>query len=233
MDGEDNITITYARGPFCKTKLEIVKLIYVYRSLWIDAQGSTSRAIYGDKQPKDFASHVCCKCKNWFRHFCLRKCDVKVCTHDFVCPTCQIPSTIPQAHSNYTNSCTSDKILAILLLRCHEIPTFIECIGNSPAEKALKAALCTMLDGDVHNGKTIMIDHIKSVLPHGRKKKTVLDQSILTSCRYLFMFGSFTLSVLGCNSSACKERSQTTYILQPEYPGNRGTDMFSVFVYGG
>eukprot|EP00731_Ephydatia_muelleri_P002284 Em0001g2284a len=35
----------------------------------------------------------------------------------------------------------------------------------SPAEKALKAALCTMLDGDVHNGKTIMLDHIKSVLP--------------------------------------------------------------------
>ena len=85
--------------------------------------------------------------------------------HDFVCPTCQIPSTIPWAHSNYTNTCTSDNILTILLLHCHEIPTFIECIGNSPAEKALKAALCTMLDGDVHNGKTIMLDHIKSVLP--------------------------------------------------------------------
>ena len=38
-------------------------------------------------------------------------------------------------------------------------------IGNSPAENALKAALCTMLDGDMHNGKTIMLDHIKSVLP--------------------------------------------------------------------
>ena len=164
MDGEDNITITYARGPFCKTKSEIVKLICICRSPWIE--GSTSRAIYGDKQ-NDFASHVCCKCKNWFYHFCLRKCDVKVPkrTHDFQCPTCQIPLTISWAHSNYTNTCTSDNILIILLLHCHEIPTFIECIGNSPAEKALKVALCTMLDGDVHNGKTIMLDHIKSVLP--------------------------------------------------------------------
>ena len=153
--------------------------------------------IYGDKQ-KDFASHVCCKCKNWFHHFCLRKCDFKVPkrTHDFVCPKCQIPSTIPWAHSNYTNTCTSDNILTILLLHCHEIPTFIECIGNSPAEKALKAALCTMLDGDVHNGKTIMLDHIKSVLPLKTcgEKINCFGSEILTSFRYSFMFGSFTLS---------------------------------------
>ena len=42
---------------------------------------------------------------------------------------------------------------------------FIECIGNSPPDKALKAALCTMLDGDIYKRKTIILDHIQSVLP--------------------------------------------------------------------
>ena len=34
--GEDNITFTYARGPFCKAKSEIIKLICICRSPWIE-----------------------------------------------------------------------------------------------------------------------------------------------------------------------------------------------------
>ena len=40
MDGEDDISSTNARGPFCKTKSEIVPLKCIYRSPWIE--GSTS-----------------------------------------------------------------------------------------------------------------------------------------------------------------------------------------------
>ena len=131
MNGEDYITSSNAKGPFCKTKSEVVQLICrpTCRSPWIE--GSTSRAIYGEKQ-KEFASHVCSKCKNWFHYFCLRQSNVKVPnrTQDFVCPMCQIPTTISLllAHSKYTNTCTSD-ICCFIVVKClHSLTALVKVL---------------------------------------------------------------------------------------------------------
>lgn len=89
---------------------------------------------------------------NWFHYHCLRACGVKrpKKTNDFVC---EIPPTIPWRHEKYTNTCTADNFLAVLLAHCHQHSNFLEKMGSSAAEVALKAGLAMMLQGNVYKGK--------------------------------------------------------------------------------
>ena len=48
-------------------------------------------------RPKEFNSHACVKCENWFHKHCLCVCGIKPPkrTQDFICPNCTIPPTVP------------------------------------------------------------------------------------------------------------------------------------------
>ena len=66
--GESSFTFKYDAQSFCKTTTDSLLLYCLCRSTWID--GTTSEAIYG-KNRKEFNSHICCKCGNWFHNYCL------------------------------------------------------------------------------------------------------------------------------------------------------------------
>ena len=61
--------------------------------------------------------------------------------HDFICPECTLPATIPWYNEIYKNTCTSDNILSILLLYFRQHPELISAIGSSPSELSLKAGI--------------------------------------------------------------------------------------------
>lgn len=162
--------------PFVSTKEDTVDISCLCRTPWIE--GTTSKAIYGDKQ-KLFNMHICCKCNNWYHYHCLTICKIskpkirgesnsptaKLFVYNcfFVCPNCKIPDTI-QWGRTYFNTCTSDNILTILLLHCHENPTFIHQFNSSETENALRSGVMIMLEGNLENGKTVILDYIHSVI---------------------------------------------------------------------
>ena len=170
MEGKiSHLSFKYAKKPYSTTKEESVPLLCICHSPWIE--GSTSKAIYG-KMQREFNMHICCECGNWFHKYCLSSCGINPPkkTHDFICPDCKIPPTIPWTHSKYTNTCTSDNFFTILLLHCYQHSGFLEKIGCSAAELALKAAVSDMLKGNIDNGKTKILNYIKSVI--GTKDNT-------------------------------------------------------------
>lgn len=120
---------------------------------WIE--GTSSAAIYGEKQ-KQFNVHSCSRCSNWFHTFCLKFLKIKPPkrTSDFVCAGCEIPET-PQWHNDlFTNTCSVDNFLAILLLHCKQNIDFLSsAIGNSEIENVIKAGVQLMLNGEVREGK--------------------------------------------------------------------------------
>ena len=118
----------YSRGKFChsykvkshsldllkpqahfakQSQTEKVVLYCLCQSPWIE--GTTSKAIYG-KDQKEFNSHACVKCENWFHKHCLHVCGIKPPkrTQDFICPNCTIPPRVPWTHPKY--------ILALLIM---------------------------------------------------------------------------------------------------------------------
>ena len=84
--------------------------------------------------------------------------------NDWVCPNCKIPATISWHHETYTNTCTSDNILTILLLHCHQHGEFLSYIGSSDVEVALKSGLKLMLQSKIQRGKTVILDFLKQSL---------------------------------------------------------------------
>ena len=83
---------------------------------------------------------------------------------DWVCPNCTIPATISWHHETYTNTCTSDNILTILLLHCRQHGEFLNNIGSSDVEVALKSGLKLMLQNKVQRGKTVILIFFKTKL---------------------------------------------------------------------
>ena len=154
-----DITFSYTDQCFTANKEEQVPLICICRSPWIE--GTTSKAIYGEKQ-RFFNCHAFCRCGNWFHVFCLSKCKITPPkrTHDFLCPFCQIPPTVPWTHPVYTNTCTSDNFLMIVLLTCLQVESFFENIGTNAAECAMKAAISQMMKGKLEEGKSTILDYI-------------------------------------------------------------------------
>lgn len=75
-----------------------------------------------------------------------------------------MPATVPWSHPKYTNTCTCDNFLTIILLQCQQDHQFCNKFGTSPSELALKGALSLMLNGDMENGKSVILDYINSVI---------------------------------------------------------------------
>ena len=143
---------------FSETQDEVVELHCLCCSPWIE--GSTSKAIYGEKQ-KMFNTHSCSIFRNWFHNTACEKVPKR--NHDFVCPECTLPATIPWYNEIYKNTCTSE-ILSILLLYFHQHPELISAISSSPSELSLKAGIKMMLEGNLDQGKVVILDFVRSQL---------------------------------------------------------------------
>ena len=99
--------------------------------------------------------------------YCLEKCKVRRLpkrTEDFVCPHCQYPEVLQWKHPGYTNTCTSDNIITIILTYCRQNTNFLSYLKTSAAENILKSGLMTMLNGNLAQGKSIILDWVKSQL---------------------------------------------------------------------
>lgn len=139
---------------FCKSRIDDVKLYCFCLTPWID--GSTSLTIY-EKQQK---AYHCNKCDSWFHKGCLAKLDIQPPKRnaEFICSKCSVPATIPWQHSEFTNTCTSDNFLTILLLHCNQHPMFLSsCLGSTDIENALKAAILLMQKGNIKEGKSLIL----------------------------------------------------------------------------
>ena len=77
----------------------------------------------------------------------------------------------------YTNTCTVDNFLQIILVACHQnsdLPKFFDC---SESELALKASMAMLLKGDTFAGKELMLEHLNSMIVH----LIVMDLSMPTA----------------------------------------------------
>lgn len=80
-------------------------------------------------------------------------------------------STLQWHHEKYTNTCTVDNLMSALLLHCQEHPTFLStALGNTEPENALEAALKLMMNGNLDEGKTVMLQFAHSKIIYHQKK---------------------------------------------------------------
>ena len=140
------------------------------------------------------------------------------------------------------NTCTSDNFLTIVLLYCQQNPNFLDKLGKSPAECALKAGINDMLNGDIIEGKTGVLNYITSVVKDCHKQrhsKSKIDcfGSEYSRCLHAFRHVWKLQLILKCDSEHCPivftQRQQTTYSINPlvslekqlrehfPYPGER------------
>ena len=160
--------ISIAPAEFAKTRVFNVKLYCFCLTAWIDR--STSLAIYKQLQ-KEYKAHECSKCKDWYHKACLLKVNVQLPTRkaEFVCSRCNIPSTIRWSHTEFTNTCTSDNFLTILLLYCQQYPKFLlSYVGSTAIETALKASIALMKKGNINEGKSLILKEAYARLNYGR-----------------------------------------------------------------
>ena len=164
-DNHETIAMnTGSDKDYCPTEVVNIELHCFCMTPWID--GSTSAAIYGSKQ-KEFNMHNCCKCNKWYRKYCLRAHGITPPGRktDYICPECEIPNTLSWHHDQFINTCTSDNFLTILLLYLRQHPQFLlSAFGCSEIENTLKGGLKLMLAGKIYEGKTLILNFVKSAL---------------------------------------------------------------------
>ena len=156
--------VTTSTSDFCKTQVDQVQLYCYCLTPWIE--GTTSHAIYGDKQ-KDYNVYNCSGCDNWYHKCCLTACQIPIPKRkaDYLCKNCEIPTTVQWDHEGFINTCTSDNFLTVLLLHCKQYDEFLlSALGCSTAEDTLKAAITLMMKGKVYEGKTVFLHMLKSAV---------------------------------------------------------------------
>ena len=103
-----------------------------------------------------------------------------------ICLQCKIPATVPWSHPKYANTCTCDNFLTLTLFQFQQDSNFLTKIGTSPSEMVLKAALSVMANGDIENGKAIMLDHLNLVIGFPKKEKFDCYGSEYDKCLQVF-----------------------------------------------
>ena len=93
----------------------------------------------------------CSKYDDWFHKHCL-KIVIPRRNALFVCTKYSIPATIPWQHNEFTNTCTADNFLTIVLAQCNQNLQFISNLGNSEMNKNLKAAILLTQKGSIKEG---------------------------------------------------------------------------------
>ena len=160
----NTIVTTSSNSDFCKTQVDHVQLYCYCLTPWIE--GTTSFAIYGDKQ-KEYNVYSCSGCNNWFHKCCLVECHIPIPKRksDFLCKTCEIPETLQWKHEKFVNTCTSDNFLTVLLLHCKQYEGFLQsALGCSTVEDTLKAAVTLMIKGKIYEGKTVFLNMLQSTV---------------------------------------------------------------------
>ena len=152
---------------FSYSRVNKVDLHCFCLTAWID--GSIQQAIYGKLQKQYKRS----KCKNWFHKACLVKLSISVPAHKgtFVCSKCTIPVTIQWNHNEFTNTCTCDNFLTILMLYCQQHPAFLSHLASSNLEATLKASISLMNKSNITEGKSLMLKKAHDRLNFNRDKK--------------------------------------------------------------
>ena len=216
---------------FSSSRVDKVDLNCFCLTSWID--GSTSQAIYGKLQ-KQYNVYQCSKCKNWFHKACLVKLNIPIPSRKgtFVCSKCTIPVTIQWNHNEFTNTCTSDNFLTILMLYCQQHPAFLSNLGSSDLEATLKASISLMNKSNITEGKSLMLKKAHDRLNFSRDKNGKLDCYGTEESAFLCLFAPVwkLQFVCQCTSDFCptksceKIRYQTTFSL-PEH----SSDTQSIF----
>ena len=60
-------------------------------------------------------------------------------------------------HKEFTNTCTSDNFLTILMFYCQQHPTFLSRLGSSDLESTLKARISLINKSNITEGKSFML----------------------------------------------------------------------------
>ena len=167
----DTVTTT-STSEFCKSQVDRVQLYCYCLTPWIE--GTTSFAIYGDKQ-KDYNVYNCSGCDNWYHKCCLAACHIPIPKRkaDYLCKNCEIPATVQRNHDGFINTCTSDNFLTVLLLHCKQYDNFLLSeMGCSTVEDTLKAAITLMMKGKIYEGKTVFLQMLSSAvnLPYDHQR---------------------------------------------------------------
>ena len=160
----DVAVTTSSNSDFCRTQVDCVQLYCYCLTPWIE--GTTSLAIYGDKQ-KEYNVYNCSGCDNWFHKCCLVECHIPIPKRksDFLCKNCEIPETPQWTHEKFVNTCTSDNFLTVLLLHCKQYERFLQsALGHSAVEDTLKAAVTLMIRGKIYEGKTVFLNMLQSAV---------------------------------------------------------------------
>ena len=80
----------------------------------------------GDLQQaaKEYTAYQYCIFSDWYHKARLVKLNVSLlkCQEEFVCSQYTIPTMLKWSHSDFTNACTSDNFLTILMLHCQQHP---------------------------------------------------------------------------------------------------------------
>ena len=156
----ENHTVILLKRLLCCT------LCVVVRGLKVPHQ---QQLVYGEKLQKFFDMHVCVKCNKWFHMYCLTVCGLQVPkrNHNYIGPECKLQSTLPWNNDTYTNTCTCDNILTILLLYSKQYNTFLSALKSGLHDNNGKWKI-----GNINRGKTVILDNLRSSLnlPRARNK---------------------------------------------------------------
>ena len=76
----------------------------------------------------------------------------------YLCKNGEIPAMVQWNHDGFTNTCTSDDFLTVLLLYCKQYNEFfLSELGCSTVEDILKAAITLMMKGKIYEGKIVFL----------------------------------------------------------------------------
>jgi len=133
----------------------------------------------------------------------------------FVCSKC---STIQWNHKDFTNTCTSDNFLTILMLYCQQYPTFLTHLGSGDLETT---AITLMNKCKITEGKSLMLQRPHESLNFNQDKSGKFDCYGTEENAFLCLFAPvWKLHLLyQCTSDFCPTkkgittRYQTTFSL--------------------
>ena len=154
----------------------------------------------------------CSKCDDWFHKYCLTACgiDIPKRNADFICNPYTVPESLQWIQEKFTNTCTSDNFLTILLLHCKQHKSFLNTIGDSVDENTLKAAIILMKQGKLQGegGGTLFLHLLQSRLNLDRENSKY-DCFSSENSRYLRLFTHIWKLVikLKCTSKYCPNQN--------------------------
>jgi len=183
-------------------------------------QGTSGCASMYEKEQKEFNAYHCSKYNDWFHKCCLKKCNISVPRQNatFVCTKCSIPATIPWQHHKFTNICTADNFLTIVLLQCNQNLQFISKIGNSEIEKSLKTVIMLMQKGSVKEGKSLILRTVQARLNFQYSNgKYDCYGSEHSSLLCLFSYVWKLRVKQKCMSSHCPQKNKPTICCQTSF----------------